>query len=115
MSFTIDTYQNKYLPAGSDRVDGVLSVAAPGVTTAAPASQAETVIGLIVDTSGSMSGDRIEAVKYAAESAINQIDDATTFFVVTFQGSAQVIVPPRVVAHDRGLCAHPMPGSAKGA
>lgn len=94
MSFTIDTYQNKYLPAGSDRVDGVLSVAAPGVTTAAPASQAETVIGLIVDTSGSMSGDRIEAVKYAAESAINQIDDATTFFVVTFQGSAQVIVPP---------------------
>lgn len=92
MSFTIEAYQNQYLPAGADRVDAVLSVTAPGAATAnAPT---ETVIGLIVDTSGSMSGDRIHAVKYAAESAINLLDESTTFFVVTFQGSAQVVVPP---------------------
>ncbi len=104
MSFTIETYQNKYLPTGGDRVDAVLSVTAPGAA-AVPASQAETMIGLIVDTSGSMSGDRIEAVKYAAENAINLMDDTITFFVVTFQGSAQVIVPPGRATRDAKMAA----------
>ncbi len=104
MSFTIETYQNKYLPSGGDRVDAVLSVTAPGAA-AVPASQAETMIGLIVDTSGSMSGDRIEAVKYAAENAINLMDETITFFVVTFQGSAQVIVPPGRATRDAKMAA----------
>ncbi len=95
MSFNIEAYQNQYLPAGADRVDAVLSVTAPGQREGGTAAETvETVIGLIVDTSGSMSGDRIHAVKYAAESAINLLDEHTTFFVVTFQGSAQVVVPP---------------------
>lgn len=105
MSFTIEAYQNQYLPEGADRVDAVLSITAPG-EGAASARATETVIGLIVDTSGSMSGDRIHAVKYAAESAINLLDESVTFFVVTFQGSAQVVVPPaRATAAAKGEAA----------
>lgn len=94
MTFTIDTYQNRYLAADSDRVDGILSVTAPGDGMGMAAAAAETVVGLIVDTSGSMAGARIEAAKQAVTSAINMLDANSTFFVVTFQGSAQVICPP---------------------
>ena len=51
-SFTMDCYQNEYLPAGAGEMHAILTVtAAGGAPTSAPSSAAEIII---VDVSGSM-------------------------------------------------------------
>jgi hypothetical protein len=90
MPFTIEAFQNRYLPVGKIRVDAILQVTAPGDVAAKGAGQ--LVIGFIVDKSGSMSGGRIEAVRRAVGQAISLLDERVWFFVVAFDSSAQVVV-----------------------
>ena len=89
MQFKIEAFQNRYVPPGQTRVDAILQVTAP-VDIAAKAAQ--LVVGFIVDKSGSMSGDRMAAVKGAVERSIAMLDPDAWFFVVAFDSSAQVIV-----------------------
>ena len=88
MTFRVETFFNPYLPAGTSRVDAVVTVTADGEE---PASKADAVVGLIIDTSGSMQGERIEAVKYATRKAIELIDENASFFVVRFADHASVV------------------------
>ncbi len=95
MNFQIEAFQNPYLPAGTTRVDAVLTVAAAkgegSVSTAA--ASGGVVVGIIVDCSGSMQGDRIEAVRHATRRAITLLGAETYFFVVGFSNTAGVVHP----------------------
>jgi hypothetical protein len=93
MSFTIEAFQNRHLLAGQSRVDAILSVTAGGPASAA-AVPTEVMLGIIVDTSGSMAGDRLASVKRAVSQAIAPLDAAVMFFVVGFHAEARVIAAP---------------------
>ncbi len=81
MQFQVDTFFNPYLPAGTNRTDAVVTITASGEGTAAPAGG---VVGLILDVSGSMQGDRMSAVKHATRKAIDLLDEGAYFFIVAF-------------------------------
>ncbi|MBO0837866.1 MAG: VWA domain-containing protein [Actinobacteria bacterium] len=89
--FAIESFQNPYLGPGSERVDAILSVTAAGT---AGGSSRPLLLGFVIDTSGSMQGPRIEAVRQAAATAIGLLEEWAGFFVVTFNNSARVVVPP---------------------
>jgi hypothetical protein len=90
MSFRIEAFQNRYLTPGSTRVDAILSVAAGADVQAGGGGS--LVVGFIIDKSGSMAGERIEAVKRAVSQAIGMLDPSAWFFVVAFDATAQIVV-----------------------
>lgn len=96
--FSIESFQNPYLADGSDRVDAILTVTATGEGVAAgtPAPGGgghELLLGLIIDTSGSMQGPRIHAMRDAVEAAVGLLDERSQFFVVAFANFGRVVVP----------------------
>ena len=99
MAFRIEAFQNRFLSPGQTRVDGILTVSAGGGAEDATAGKApvsngsKLVVGFILDKSGSMAGERIEAVKNAISRAIDMLDERASFFVVAFDGAAHVFVP----------------------
>ncbi len=94
MSFKVEAFQNRYLSPGSRRVDGILSISAAAGVGASSLGR-PLVIGFILDTSGSMSGDRIDGVKQAIATAIAMLDESTQFFVVAFSAMAEEVVSLR--------------------
>jgi Mg-chelatase subunit ChlD len=91
MSFKLEAFQNRFLPPGQTRVDAILSVTA-GAQAALVSRGSQLVVGFVVDKSGSMAGERMDAVKRAVTQAIRILDENAWFFVVTFDSSAQVVV-----------------------
>ncbi len=91
MDFKLETFHNPYLAAGTNRVDAIVTVTASGEALQAGGSAA--VVGLIVDKSGSMQGQRIEAVKYATRQAIQMLGEETYFFIVGFSDRVYLISP----------------------
>ena len=89
MSFQIEAFQNRYLAPGMTTVDAILQVTA---TAPAAGGSAALVVGFIIDTSGSMEGERIQAAKRAVLQAIEMLDERTTFFVVAFDATASIVV-----------------------
>jgi len=61
MAFKLEAFQNKFLPPGQPRVDAILTVTADAQVQAGAGGP--LVFGFIVDKSGSMAGERIEAVR----------------------------------------------------
>jgi Ca-activated chloride channel family protein len=60
-------------------------------------------LALVIDRSGSMKGDRIANAMNAAVGAIERLRDGDSVTVVSFDSSAQVVVPPtRVSSSSRG-------------
>lgn len=51
---------------------------------------------LVIDRSGSMSGEKIEAAKKSCIDIFKQLDDKDLFTVVVFDGEAEVVVNPQV-------------------
>ncbi|HEY6463995.1 MAG TPA: hypothetical protein VIY73_27685, partial [Polyangiaceae bacterium] len=72
MAFKLEAFQNKHLAPGQRRVDAILTVTADA---AVASGGAQLVVGFIVDKSGSMSVDRIEAVRRAVTAAIAMLPD----------------------------------------
>jgi hypothetical protein len=103
-TFTIDVYQNEYLPIDGSEVNAVLTV-----TSAAgdgPAKQPEAAEIVIVDTSGSMKVPRakIRAAREATCVAIDCIRDGVAFGVISGAFDALQVYPARgelVPATDR--------------
>jgi hypothetical protein len=91
MQFKVETFFNPYLPAGTNRIDAVLTVTADGA--GATAARARAVVGLIIDTSGSMTGARMDSVKHATRKAIELLDENTQFFVVQFTDHPTLVCP----------------------
>ena len=90
MQFRIETFLNPYLPPASTRADAVFSVSAEGGAAAQPVHR---VVGLIADRSGSMSGDKMSALKHALRTAVDQMDADVEAFVVAFEATPATILP----------------------
>ncbi|MDB5080514.1 MAG: hypothetical protein JWP00_2438 [Chloroflexi bacterium] len=96
--FDVSAYQNPYLREGDTRLQSVLSI---NLTTTNLQSQpVPLALGIVIDRSGSMEGQKIEAAKDAAIRVIQAADETTAFMVVTFNEIANVIVPPCAATPD---------------
>lgn len=91
MQFKVEAFHNPYLPTDSRRVDAILTVSSGGAR--ASRFGRTSAEGLIVDVSGSMQGERLQAVKVATRKAIDLLSDSSLFFVIVFNHEARVLHP----------------------
>ena len=91
-------FRTSSLPPGKTRVDAIVTdTAEAGAQATGPRA---LVMGFIVDKSGSMSGDRMAAVKGAVAKAIAMLPEDAWFFVVAFDSSAQVVLDGMQATND---------------
>jgi hypothetical protein len=88
MPFQIEAFQNRYLAPEQRRVDAILTVTAGGELSTPP----QLAVGFILDKSGSMQGDRIQAVIRAVNAAITLLDERAWFFLVGFDSTASILL-----------------------
>lgn len=92
--FHTEVFQNEFLSEGATDVHAIVTVTSSGAGTAGAASAAGTVAEIVmVDTSGSMQGPNIDAAKYAAHVAVDQIADGTWFAIIGGSHVAQRAFP----------------------
>jgi uncharacterized protein YegL len=91
--FTAEVFQNEFLPDGGTDVHAVVTVTCTGAGEAGHGAGEEAAEIVIVDTSGSMQGDKIIAAQAAAAAAIEQILDGTWFAVVAGTDGATRVFP----------------------
>ena len=70
-----------------------LKVGVTGFETESEVSRPELNIALVIDKSGSMSGDRIRQAKEAAACAVNQMKESDIVSVVVYDSDVEVLVP----------------------
>ena len=90
--FSAEVYQNEFLPDGGTDVHAIVTVTCRG---AGQAGQSGGEVGeiVIVDTSGSMGKDKIQAARTAAAAAIDQVLDGTWFAVISGNDQAWLAFP----------------------
>ena len=92
--FHTEVFQNEFLSEGSTDVHAIVTVTSTGAGTAGAASATGTVAEIVmVDTSGSMQGPNMDAAKYAAQVAVDQIADGTWFAIIGGSHVAQRAFP----------------------
>jgi VWA domain-containing protein len=89
--FSVQVDQNVYLSEGATSVDAVVTVTATGTPAPVPPDGLEV---LVLDCSGSMSGEKIRAARYAATVAVAQLRDGVRFAVIKGTGKATRVYPP---------------------
>jgi Ca-activated chloride channel homolog len=87
------------LPAGGGRLQALLRVAVD--FPAAEREREPLSLALVVDRSGSMSGDPIEYARRSAAAAVLALRDGDRVAVVAFDQQADVVVPSVAVGDDR--------------
>src|SRR5262249_41470393 len=87
--FTVEIYQNEYLPEGGRDVNAVITVATAGTASAGtapagPAPGASSAEIIIVDSSGSMNAppSKIAEARAATAAAVDVIRDGVAFAVI---------------------------------
>jgi von Willebrand factor type A C-terminal domain/von Willebrand factor type A domain len=92
--FTVDIYQNEYLPEGGRDVSAVVTVTA-GTVTAAPAAEPDSAEIIIVDCSGSMMNpqSKIAEARTATAAAVDAIRDGVAFAVIAGTHQAVAVFP----------------------
>jgi von Willebrand factor type A C-terminal domain/von Willebrand factor type A domain len=94
--FTLECFQNEYLPNGAREVHALVTVSSAATADGAPAtadgSAAEIII---IDCSGSMSGPKIEQARRAAQVAVETIRDGVAFAVIAGTETARLAYPGR--------------------
>jgi hypothetical protein len=91
--FTVEAYQNEYLPLGGSEVNAIVTVTSDGAAvTLSPPEAAEIVI---LDTSGSMDSPsrKIKAAREATCVAIDCIRDGVAFAVIAGSDHPLVVYP----------------------
>lgn len=66
------------------------------------ASTAPLDVAIVVDTSGSMIGDKIEKARAATREVLSQLRDGDRVTLVAYSTDARVIFPLRPIRHDSG-------------
>lgn len=66
-------------------------------------SEEEVSISLVIDESGSMSGDKMKFVKEAIKTFVKGLDNGVTISIVTFSSDTQTILNPLKIANDRSM------------
>src|SRR5205823_7621895 len=91
--FTVDVYQNEYLPLGGAEVNAIVTVTSDAAGD--PAGQPAAAEIVIVDTSGSMGAPsrKIKAAREATSVAIDCIRDGVLFAVIAGTDTARVVYP----------------------
>lgn len=89
--FRIEVDQNVLLPVGGREVHAIVSVTSTASVVVGDSVRAAEVI--IVDTSGSMYGAKIDAAKRAARAAVGALREGVHFAVVAGNGDASVLFP----------------------
>jgi len=92
-TFTLEAYQNEYLPLGGTEVNAIVTVTSDGAGS--PSGQPEAAAIVIVDTSGSMATPhrKIEAAREATNIAIDCIRDGVLFGVIAGTDVARLVYP----------------------
>lgn len=92
-TFTLEAYQNEYLPLGGTEVNAIVTVTSDGV--GGPSGQPEAAVIVIVDTSGSMGSPsrKIKAAREATSVAIDCIRDGVMFGVIAGSDHAYRVYP----------------------
>jgi hypothetical protein len=95
--FTLECFQNEYLPDGAEEVNAVVTVTATtggGVGDRPSGAGAGAVEVITVDVSGSMGGGgKIQAARKATAAAIDAIRDGVRFAVVAGDSTARIVYP----------------------
>ncbi|AFR10863.1 vWA domain-containing protein [Nocardiopsis alba] len=89
--FRVEVLQNPCLPPGGGQVHAIVNVSSRGPESVDPSVRACEVI--IVDTSGSMYGEKIEAAGRAARAAVETLRDGVRFAVIGGSHEARMIYP----------------------
>ncbi len=104
-TFTVEVFQNEYLPEGGQEVNAIVTVTSPDTPPAAAASgdAAEVVI---VDCSGSMGAPqtKIAEARAATSAAIDVIRDGVAFAVIAGTHQAMPVFPANgslIIADER--------------
>lgn len=92
-TFTLECFQNEYLPQGADEVNAIVTITASAgnadsTTASGPASEV-----IIVDTSGSMAGAKLYQARDATAAAIDCIRDGVQFAVIAGDDHAHMLYP----------------------
>ena len=92
--FTVDVYQNEYLPEGGQDVNAVVSVTSPDTPLATSATIGGAEI-IIVDCSGSMGAPetKIAEARVATSAALDAIRDGVAFAVIAGNEGATPVFP----------------------
>ena len=93
--FTVDVFQNEYLPDGAREVNAIVTVTFAGSAADRPASAASAAEIIIVDCSFSMAmpWKKLIQARQATAAAIDVIRDGTAFAVVAGAGRAWSLYP----------------------
>ncbi|MEO6790403.1 MAG: VWA domain-containing protein [Ornithinibacter sp.] len=92
-TFSADVYQNEFLPDGGTDVHAIVTIACSGAGGAGQSGSGDAAEIVIVDTSGSMSGENIVAAQRAAAAALDQVLDGVWFAVIAGNHGAQLAYP----------------------
>jgi Ca-activated chloride channel family protein len=82
----------QYVKAGSKHVIPV-KISLTGFTLPVSSDRAPVNVSLVIDRSGSMSGEKIANARKAAIAAISHLRDSDIVSVITYDSSVQVVVP----------------------
>jgi hypothetical protein len=93
--FTVDIYQNEYLPEGGREVNAVVTVTTSGEAAAGAAPAPGSAEIIIIDCSGSMSAPRSKIVeaRAATAAAVDVIRDGVAFAVIAGTERAIPVFP----------------------
>lgn len=89
--FKAEVFQNQYLPQGAREVHAIMTIAVEASQGLTPTDTTDTLFGIICDTSGSMGGPKIHAVREAMIKVVNLLPKNAHFFIVTGASKATVV------------------------
>jgi hypothetical protein len=94
-TFAIECFQNEFLPRGADTMHAVLTVTSSGTGAGGDAGVAAEDRSelLIVDTSGSMRGEKLRAAMEATAAAVDCLPDGVSFGIVSGSHEATLVYP----------------------
>ena len=92
-TFSAEVFQNEFLPDGGTDVHAIVTVTCSGAGEAGQSDSGDAGEIVIVDTSGSMGGDKIIAVQQAAAAALDQMLDGVWFAVIAGSHAATLAFP----------------------
>ncbi|MEU6866870.1 VWA domain-containing protein [Streptomyces sp. NPDC046876] len=95
--FTVEVYQNEFLPEGGSEVHAIVTVTATGgaAATRAAAARGSAAVVIMVDCSGSMDHppNKMRGAREATAAAIDTLRDGTSFAVIAGTHVAREVYP----------------------
>lgn len=91
--FSASVYQNEFLPDGGTDVNAIVTISCSGAGAAGQSGSGDAGEIIIVDISGSMGTQTMEAAKRAAQAALAEILDGTWFAVIAGSDRAFLAYP----------------------